>query len=120
MVSLKRKWDENIWKIIVFSLTILIAIGFVATATYFYNINKEKAILSSVIFDPASTTADIRKVTGNSYTWTVTISYDALNSTYTANWGTGNASDAAKFATDIAKVATNITTSGAVNTYKAR
>jgi hypothetical protein len=61
-LSLKRKWDENIWKLIVFAITIVIAIGVVSLVSYFYLQSKGDAVVNAVLNSPSSSPEELYKV----------------------------------------------------------
>ena len=54
-----RSWDENIGKLIVFAVTIIIAVGVLGTLAYFYNQSRETATKMSVLTSTSSSSTDI-------------------------------------------------------------
>jgi len=54
-----RRWDENIGKLIVFAVTIIIAVGVLGTLAYFYNQSRENATQMSILTSTTSTTDDL-------------------------------------------------------------
>ena len=54
-----RKWDENIWKLIVFAVTIIIAVGVLGTLAYFYNQSRKNAVNLSLLTSTTSSTSDL-------------------------------------------------------------
>lgn len=81
----RRSGDENIGKLIVFAITIVIAIGLVGLVSYFYTQSREAAIVSGVLGSTASSAADIQKVPGlsSACAGSPKISYDAIGNVYT-------------------------------------
>ncbi len=77
-----RKWDENIGKLIVFAVTIIIAVGVLGTLAYFYNQSREKSVKLSVLSSTASTAADITWQNFCNGGTTAYIKYDPLNDQY--------------------------------------
>ncbi len=81
-----RSWDENIGKLIVFAITIIIAVGVLWTLAYFYNQSRKTATNMSVL---TSTSSSIGNLTGLNFcdsadtTWYVT--YSPINDQYTLN-----------------------------------
>lgn len=77
----RRSGDENIGKLIVFAITIVIAIGLVGLVSYFYTQSRQAAVDTGILGSTSSSAADIAKVltcaTANS------ISYDAIANVYT-------------------------------------
>ena len=69
-----RRWDENIGKLIVFAVTIIIAVGVLGTLAYFYNQSRKTATQMAVL---TSTSSSISDLTGlefcdkNDTTWYV-------------------------------------------------
>jgi hypothetical protein len=57
-----RRWDENIGKLIVFAVTIIIAVGVLGTLAYFYNQFRENSIKLSVLTSTSSSTDDLKKL----------------------------------------------------------
>jgi uncharacterized membrane protein len=124
-LNLQRKGDENIGRLIVFAITIVIAIGVVSLVSYFYNENRENAATTATVFSQTASVSDLDKL--NLLTTTVTneavdIQYSALDGVYTATF-TGTAAEALsnEFATGIAGVASDVDATGtAVVTYKVK
>jgi len=104
-----RKWDENIGKLIVFAVTIIIAVGVLGTLAYFYNQSRENATQLSVLTSTTSSTADL---TGlgfcDSTTTQAHVSYTPISDQYTLYCDKGaNSSKVASVRGII-----NVTTSG--------
>lgn len=55
----KRSWDENIWKLIVFAVTIIIAVGVLGTLAYFYNQSRKNATNLSILTSTTSSASDL-------------------------------------------------------------
>jgi hypothetical protein len=55
-----RRWDENIGKLIVFAVTIIIAVGVLGTLAYFYNQSRENATKLSVLTSTTSNLKDLQ------------------------------------------------------------
>lgn len=51
----KRLWNENIGKLIVFAITIIIWIWVVSIYSYFFNVSSEQAVVQSILNSPSST-----------------------------------------------------------------
>ncbi len=86
-----RKWDENIGKLIVFAVTIIIAVGVLGTLAYFYNQSRDTASKMAVITSINSDINDLKAIgvcTGS--TWAV--KYDARTGMYGIDCG-GNTGD---------------------------
>ena len=79
-----RRWDENIGKLIVFAVTIIIAVGVLGTLAYFYNQSRQNATELSVL---TSTTSSVSDLTGlglcNSNTTQAYVSYTPVTDQYT-------------------------------------
>jgi len=77
-----RSWDENIGKLIVFAVTIIIAVGVLGTLAYFYNQSRNNAIMESLLTSTATKWADLKTkgLCGND---TGYITYDAMINKYT-------------------------------------
>ena len=58
----QRKWDENIGKLIVFAVTIIIAVGVLWTLAYFYNQNKKVEWYMSVLASVNSSSDDLKAI----------------------------------------------------------
>ena len=109
----KRSGDENIGKLIMFSITIIIAVGLVGLITYFYNSSRENAVAGSVLGSSASTVTELQDVLEN-VTWSNkcnTISnfdYNAISWIYSFDTS-GNATWDCDAVIDDAKLAKVIT-----------
>ena len=57
-----RRWDENIGKLIVFAVTIIIAVGVLGTLAYFYNQSRQNATELSVLTSTTSSTEDLQNL----------------------------------------------------------
>jgi len=81
MIFKKRRWDENIGKLIVFAVTIIIAVGVLGTLAYFYNQSKKTEWYMSVLTSINSSADDLKaiKVCDSS---TGSIKYDARTGIY--------------------------------------
>ncbi len=88
-----RRWDENIGKLIVFAVTIIIAVGVLGTLAYFYNQSRETATKMSVLTSTSSSTADLTWLwfcTGS--TKSAFISYTPIKDQYTLTCSGGDTS----------------------------
>ena len=88
-----RKWDENIGKLIVFAVTIIIAVGVLGTLAYFYNQSRQNATELSVLTSTTSSTSDLTGLgfcTGNPSS--AYVSYSPINDQYTITCSWGKAS----------------------------
>ncbi len=86
-----RRWDENIGKLIVFAVTIIIAVGVLGTLAYFYNQSREKSVKLSVLSSTASNTNDIvSQGFCSSGTTTAYITYDPLQDMYGITCSSGS------------------------------
>jgi hypothetical protein len=81
MINKRRAGDENIGKLIVFAITIVIAIGLVGLVSYFYTQSRQVAVNTSILGDVNSSTGDIAKVLPSCTNGSIT--YDAIQNTYT-------------------------------------
>lgn len=80
MINKRRSGDENIWKLIVFAITIVIAIGLVGLVSYFYTQSRQAAVNTGVLGSTSSTATEILKIMPScSATWVV---YDAIANRY--------------------------------------
>ena len=86
----KRSGDENIGKLIMFSITIIIAVGLVGLITYFYNSSRQNAVAGSVLGSSASSVKDINNVIKNitesstsGCAWADSFTYNAISWKYT-------------------------------------
>ena len=92
-----RRWDENIGKLIVFAVTIIIAVGVLGTLAYFYNQSRKTATQMSVL---TSTSSSISELTSLNFcpstdnTWFV--SYSPINDQYTLNCSGADAAEVKK------------------------
>lgn len=83
----KRSADENIGKLILFSITIIVALWLAWLVTFFYQNAKEKEIYSSVLLDVRSTHQDVNLL--DWFEWcTYGISYNAITWIYNITWCT--------------------------------
>lgn len=94
MINKRRTGDENIWKLIVFAITIVIAIGLVGLVSYFYTQSREAAVNTWVLGSTSSTLTEIAKIMPLcTATWVI---YDAISNKYSFAGGqdasTGNCS----------------------------
>jgi len=62
MTNKRRAGDENIGKLIVFAITIVIAIGLVGLVSYFYTQSREQAVNTSILSSTNSTPAEITSI----------------------------------------------------------
>ena len=79
-----RKWDENIGKLIVFAVTIIIAVGVLGTLVYFYNQSRENATNLSVLTSTTTSLDDLKEIkfcTDATTVWKVT--YKPVANKYT-------------------------------------
>ena len=87
-----RRWDENIGKLIVFAVTIIIAVGVLGTLAYFYNQSRENATQLSVLTSTTSSADDLTNL--GFCTWTDTagahVSYTPIEDKYTLTCGNGD------------------------------
>ena len=88
-----RRWDENIGKLIVFAVTIIIAVGVLGTLAYFYNQSRETATKMSVLTSTSSSSTDIGTMwfcPGNTGNY---VEYDPISDKYgmVCSWGTADA-----------------------------
>ena len=58
-VNKERSWDENIGRLIVFAMTIIIAVWVLGVLAYFYAENREEAAAMSVLGSTAATSQDL-------------------------------------------------------------
>ena len=103
-----RRWDENIGKLIVFAVTIIIAVGVLGTLAYFYNQSRENATQLSVL---TSTTSSVSDLTGlgfcDSNTTSAHISYTPVKDQYTLYCDQGANEDKVKAVRGIIDVTTS-------------
>ena len=82
-----RRWDENIGKLIVFAVTIIIAVGVLGTLAYFYNQSRKNAVVQSLITSTATKGEDLAKdISGEGALCTNKtgyVTYDAMDNEYT-------------------------------------
>jgi len=78
-----RKWDENIGKLIVFAVTIIIAVGVLGTLAYFYNSSRKNAVALSTLTSTSSSSADLKTLwfCKTTATWNY-VKYDPISDTY--------------------------------------
>lgn len=81
IINKRRAGDENIGKLIVFAITIVIAIGLVGLVSYFYTQSREAAVNTGVLGSTSSTPADLKKVAKCTGT-DVKVAYDAISNNY--------------------------------------
>ena len=55
----ERSWDENIWRLIVFAITIIIAVWVLGILAYFYQEHQEEAAVMSVLGSSSSDLTDL-------------------------------------------------------------
>ena len=87
-----RKWDENIWKLIVFAVTIIIAVGVLGTLAYFYNQSRNNAVNLSILTSTTSSTADLKNAGFcDDNTTSAYVSYTPISDEYTltCSWNSG-------------------------------
>jgi len=87
-----RKWDENIGKLIVFAVTIIIAVGVLGTLAYFYNQSRKNATELSTLTSTTSSASDLINLKfcgGTAGTDTGHVSYDPVTDTYGLFCGAG-------------------------------
>jgi hypothetical protein len=87
MINKRRAGDENIGKLIVFAITIVIAIGLVGLVSYFYTQSREAAVNTGVLGSTSSTNADIIKVKGLGSCTASGVTYDAISNVYSFDNG---------------------------------
>ena len=92
-----RKWDENIGKLIVFAVTIIIAVGVLGTLAYFYNQSRDTASKMAVLTSINSSANDLKAIgvcTGDA---DAAVKYDARTGIYwvkcSSGINTGNITD---------------------------
>ena len=86
-----RRWDENIGKLIVFAVTIIIAVGVLGTLAYFYNQSRKTATNMSVLTSTSSSIADLTELKfcdSADTTWYIT--YSPIKDKYTLNCSGAN------------------------------
>jgi len=84
-----RSWDENIGKLIVFAVTIIIAVGVLGTLAYFYNQSRDNAVMKSLITSTATKWADLETKGLCSGTTVGYVTYSAIANKYTLNCAAG-------------------------------
>ena len=80
-----RRWDENIGKLIVFAVTIIIAVGVLGTLAYFYNQSRKNATELSTLTSTTSSASDLINLKFCAWTAgtdTGHVSYDPVTDTY--------------------------------------
>lgn len=82
IINKRRAGDENIGKLIVFAITIVIAIGLVGLVSYFYTQSREAAVNTGVLGSTSSTNADIIKLDGLKSCTASAVEYDAISNLY--------------------------------------
>ena len=89
-----RSWDENIGKLIVFAVTIIIAVGVLGTLAYFYNQSRDVASATAVLTSTSSSINDLKDASfcsSNPTTWSIT--YNPLANVYWLDCGADATSD---------------------------
>jgi len=76
-----RKWDENIGKLIVFAVTIIIAVGVLGTLAYFYNQSRQNATELSTLTSTTSSKADLVWLNFCA-DWDAHVNYDPIKDMY--------------------------------------
>ena len=93
MVVKRRKGEENIGRIIVFAITIVVAVGLTAIISYFFNKYRNQAIDLAVL---TSTTSSLEDITDRGFcsdsTTTAYIKYNAYTDQYTLHCASGSTS----------------------------
>lgn len=88
MLNKRRSGDDNIGKLIVFAITIVIAIGLVGLVSYFYTQSRQAAIVTWILGSTSSNAVEIDKLAALSTTdyfgpnCATSIQYDAIANTY--------------------------------------
>ena len=62
MINKQRSWDENIGRLIVFAITIIIAVWVLGLLGYFYTEYQEEARVMSVMSSSSSTLSDLQGI----------------------------------------------------------
>ena len=121
LLTKMRRWDENIGKLIVFAITIIIAVGVLGTLAYFYNQSREVAAKMSILTATNSSSTDL-KDSGFCDSTTGRVLYDPLTWIYgldCAGITTGNKDAITKVKGIVAATCSdNITGAGADYCYK--
>ena len=81
LLTKARRWDENIGKLIVFAVTIIIAVGVLGTLAYFYNQSRDTASKMAVLTSINSSADDLKAV-GVCDSSTGSVKYDARTGIY--------------------------------------
>lgn len=83
-INKKRSGDENIGKLIVFAITIVIAIGLVGLVSFFYTESRQQAVNTAVLSSTNSTPAEILAIPGltTACAGVTGISYNAISNNY--------------------------------------
>lgn len=86
-IARKRLWDENIGKLIMFSVTIIIAVGLVGLLTFFYNESRTSTTQMSVLWNANSTATNISDAWFCTASASNTIAYNPISGTYAITCG---------------------------------
>ena len=87
-----RSWDDNIGKLIVFAITIIIAVGVLGTLAYFYNQSRNTATQTSVLTSTSSSATDINTMWFCSSTTGNYVEYNPISNEYGMVCGSWDAS----------------------------
>jgi len=112
----RRSGDENIWKLIVFAITIVIAIWLVGLVSYFYTESRQQAVNTSILSSTNSTAAEIANV-ADACTAAV-ITYWAVDNLYTMTVTDAAAATACQVQLALIKWVKTPTAVGTTVTYK--
>jgi len=83
-----RSWDENIGKLIVFAVTIIIAVGVLGTLAYFYNQSRTNSTAMAVLTSTTTSVADLKGAGFcDSNSTTGSVSYTPITNKYTLDCG---------------------------------
>ncbi len=85
-----RSWDDNIGKLIVFAITIIIAVGVLGTLAYFYNQSRNTATQTSVLTSTSSSATDINTMWFCSSTTGNYVEYNPISNEYGMVCGGGS------------------------------
>jgi hypothetical protein len=83
----QRAWDENIWRLLVFAVTIIIAVWVVWLLAYFYNTSKNAARDQAVLTNTASSSQDLFDGEFCSTNAGNVVTLNAINGQYTLTCG---------------------------------
>lgn len=81
-INKKRSGDENIGKLIVFAITIVIAIGLVGLVSFFYTENRQVAVNTAVLSSTTSSAENIEDLVA-ACAGATGITYNAISNVYT-------------------------------------